>query len=122
MTKAKPLVVIIEDDPASAEALTLTLRDWGAEVVHGISHDTLERDIGARGRDVGWIITDFDLGAGRTGVSLVQELAAIAPQARVLVVSGSASGRARMAAAQAGYDIMRKPLPAKDLLAWLERG
>lgn len=42
MTKQDaPLVLLVEDDPAAAEALLLILRDWGAEVIHGPDGDGL---------------------------------------------------------------------------------
>jgi ActR/RegA family two-component response regulator len=122
MSPAKPLVVIVEDNSSSAEALTLILRDWGADVVHGVSPDAALETLGARASKVGWIITDFHLGPGADGVSLVRTLAAAAPRARILVLSGSSHGRANAAAVKAGFEIMRKPARADAIVAWLERG
>lgn len=121
MPTGKPLALIIEDDPGSAEALTLILHDWGAEVAHGASSEGVNAAIGQRAGDVRWIITDFHLGAGPDGVTLVQSLARTAPQARVLVLSGSFHGRATAAAADAGFEVMQKPARAEAIVAWLER-
>jgi len=121
MPNAKPLALIIEDDPGSAEALALILRDWGADVAHGMSSDGIGAALGPRAGDVRWIITDFHLGAGPDGVTLVQSLARSAPQARVLVLSGSFHGRATAAAADAGFEVMQKPARAEAIVAWLER-
>lgn len=121
MPSGKPLALIIEDDPGSAEALTLILRDFGAEVIHGASDDMVTQELGGRHAELRWIITDFHLGAGPDGVTLVQRLAKAAPQARVLVLSGSFHGRATAAAARAGLEVMQKPARAEAILGWLER-
>lgn len=117
---AKPLALIIEDDPASAEALMLILSDWGAEVMHGADGGVLAA-VQQRLTDLRWIITDFHLGAGPDGVSLVKQVKQSAPHARVLVLSGSFHGKATSAAKKAGYEIMQKPARADTIVAWLER-
>jgi DNA-binding response OmpR family regulator len=116
------LALLVEDDAAAAEALILILRDWGAEVIHGPDGDALLAALGGRLPEVRWIITDFHLGQGEDGISLVKRLRGAAPTARVLVLSGSFSGRATMDAAQAGFDVMQKPARAKSIIEWLERG
>lgn len=117
----KPLVLVIEDDPSSAEALSFILRDWGAEVVHGANPAAVDIAIVGRASDLECIITDFHLGAGPDGVTLVKGLKRSAPQARVLVLSGSFHGRAMEAAENAGFEVMQKPARADAILAWLER-
>lgn len=117
----KPLVLIIEDDPSSAEALAFILRDWGADVVHGTDNAAVMAAIGPRLADLRWIITDFNLGNELDGVTLVQRLKQSAPVARVLVLSGSFHGRASAAAEKAGFELMQKPARADAIVAWLER-
>lgn len=121
MAEAVPLVAILEDDPVSAEALAMVLHDWGAQVVHAVALDDLVSALGPRLAEVRHIITDFHLGDGPDGVSLVLTLASAAPNARVLVLSGSFHGRASAAAAKAGFDVMQKPARAEAIVAWLER-
>lgn len=116
------LALLVEDDAAAAEALLLILRDWGAEVIHGPDGDALMAGVGGRLAEVRWIITDFHLGQGEDGIALVKRLRRAAPTSRVLVLSGSFSGRATMDAAQAGFDVMQKPARAKAIIEWLERG
>lgn len=120
MPPAKPLVLIVEDDHSSAEALKLMLTDWGAEAIHAAQESALAA-FAPRLADVRWIITDFHLGPGADGVTLVQTLAQFAPQARILVLSGSFHGRATDAAARAGFEVMQKPARADAIRAWLER-
>jgi DNA-binding NtrC family response regulator len=117
----RPLALIIEDDLASAEALAFILRDWGAEVLHGRDGPSAEAAINDRLHELAWIISDFHLGNGPDGISVVKRLSRAAPQARVLVLSGSFHGRATDAAALAGYEVMQKPARAEAIVAWLER-
>lgn len=120
MSTDRPLALIIEDDPGSAEALALILADWGASVIQVTGWEELS-EYSDRLAKLRWIITDFHLGSGPDGVTMVQRLAATAPQARVLVLSGSFHGRATEAAAQAGLEVMQKPARAETIVAWLER-
>ncbi len=115
------LILFAEDDAATAEALLLILRDWGAEVIYGPGGDALVAAAGDRVSEARWIITDFHLGRNEDGISLVKRLRAAAPAARVLVLSGSFTGRVTAEAAQAGFDVMQKPARAKSIIAWLER-
>ncbi len=118
----RPLALIIEDDEASAEALSFIVNDWGAEVLAGADGAQAEAAIAGRFDQLRWIITDFHLGDGPDGVNVVQRLRNVAPQARVLVLSGSFHGRAQQEAATQGYDTMQKPARAAAIVAWLESG
>lgn len=120
MASAAPLILIIEDDPSSSEALELILRDWGAEVLVARDEQALSA-LDGRTSDLRAIITDFHLGRGPDGVTLVRRLIEVAPQARVLVLSGSFHGRATTAAELAGFEVMQKPARAAAIVDWLER-
>jgi DNA-binding NtrC family response regulator len=120
MVDERPLIFLLEDDRAAADALQLVLRDWGADVVHGVNVGEVLSAGGPRAHDASMIITDFHLSDETNGVSLARELRGHAPHARVLVLSGSTSGEAQRAADDAGYAFMRKPAAPKDIIAWLE--
>ncbi|MGQ0532238.1 MAG: response regulator [Caulobacteraceae bacterium] len=121
MCQPRPLILLLEDDAAAADALQFVLQDWGADVVHGLDAAKVFAAAGARASSASMIITDFHLGADVNGVSLAQRLREKATNARVLVLSGS-SGEAQRAAADAGYAFMRKPAPPQEIIAWLEQG
>ncbi|HWA00976.1 MAG TPA: response regulator [Caulobacterales bacterium] len=116
----RPLAVVIDDDPQAAEAVGLTVRDWGADVIVAANAAEALALLGRKARVVSWIITDYELGAGVKGVDDVQSLRAVAPNARILVLSGArGSGDA---AARAGFDNMSKPANAAHIHAWLASG
>ncbi len=116
----RPIILLLEDDTASAEAMQLVLRDWGAEVVYGSDAEDVASVAGSRASQARMIITDFHL-TDTDGVSAAQQLRKRAPAAQVLVLSGSLSNDAKHAAKGAGYAFMQKPAPARDLIAWLDR-
>lgn len=116
----RPIILLLEDDSASAEAMQLVLRDWGAEVVHGADADDVACAAGSRAGQARMIITDFHL-TDTDGVSAAKQLRKRAPGAQVLVLSGSLSNDAKHAAKGEGYAFMQKPAPARDLIAWLDR-
>lgn len=120
MVLPQPFVLVLEDDPVSAEALILVLRDWGAEVAHAAHADHVAAVLGGRARDLHSIIADYDLGDGPNGVTIAVELLAVGPQARVLVLSGTLRARPDVAARGAGFDMMQKPARADAIVAWLE--
>ncbi|MEZ5960113.1 MAG: response regulator [Hyphomonadaceae bacterium] len=120
MMDQRPLILLLEDDQASAEAMKLVLRDWGANVVHGADVDDIVSSAGTHAAAAAMIITDFHLSKGN-GVSAAQQLSKRAPRARVLVLSGSLSNDAQSAAKGAGFTFMRKPAPRRDIISWLEQ-
>lgn len=122
MDGARPLILLLEDDDAAADALAFVLGDWGADVAHGVSVGELLSAAGPRIHQASMIITDFHLGDANNGVSLARELSAHAPHARVLVLSGATSREAERAASEAGFAFLQKPARPEEIIAWLERG
>lgn len=100
----------------------MILRDWGAEVAYAPNGDGLASLSAEQLGELGFIITDYNLGSGADGVTLALGLRAHAPSARVLVLSGSFHAPAAQAAVAAGFEFLRKPARAELILAWLERG
>jgi CheY-like chemotaxis protein len=120
MQNPRPLILLLEDDDASAEAMQIVLHDWGADVVHGADAENVASAAGSRASTARVIITDFHLPVA-DGVTAAKQLRKRAPGARVLVLSGSLNNDARRAAKGAGYAFMPKPAPKRDIIAWLER-
>jgi DNA-binding NtrC family response regulator len=121
MSDAKPLVVVIEDDLASAEALVMLLRDWGGEAHHFGSATAAAAGLGPRIRDVIAIISDYHLGAGLDAIQGAHALKAQAPRARILMMSGSFHGKSANASEIAGLPLIQKPADATKILAWLDQ-
>ena len=120
MDRNKPFVLVLEDDPVSAEALTLVLQDWGAEVAHAPNAGQLDRALANRASEIQFIIADYDLGEGPNGVAIANELLTKTKKVRVLVLSGTLRARSDIAARNAGFAMMQKPARADAIVAWLE--
>jgi CheY-like chemotaxis protein len=110
----------LEDDRSAGEALAFVLRDWGAEVVVAANGRELTDAIGERVAQARWIIADYHLGDSLNGVTVARLISADAPNARVLVLTGSPSRSIEQEAARAGFKLLSKPVPADIILSWLQ--
>ena len=124
MTQPRPLILLLEDDAASAEAMELVLRDWGADVVHGARcRRRLRRRWRARARDATMIITDFHLGPKANGVSRRAATAFVRAAARVfwccrVAVGGDGKARGRR---RPDTRSCANPRRRASIIAWLEQ-
>jgi CheY-like chemotaxis protein len=64
----RPLVLIIEYEQDTANALSMLLEDWGFSYVVADSPDAVIRALGPRLKDIRALIIDHDLRDGVTGV------------------------------------------------------
>lgn len=115
-----PLVVLLEDDPRSANALMTLLGDWGFECLHGESVEQALPLLRDRAGEVRAIISDFHLADGTTGVDAARRLAAAGVVAPTLLLTGTLRGSARRAASAAGHRFLEKPAPPETLRRWLD--
>jgi DNA-binding response OmpR family regulator len=113
--------ILLEDDAHSRAALEILLSDWGWTPVAAPDAAGALSRIAADAANVAAVITDYNLGAGVTGVDEVRALAAAGVSAPVLVLSGSMRGKAQVAADAAGHDYLTKPVNVTALRAWLAR-
>jgi DNA-binding NtrC family response regulator len=121
MSDAKTgLVLLLEDDWRSAEALALLLDDWGYECVHGPSFEAVLPAVRERAGEVRAVISDYHLQDGATGIEAARRTAEHGVAAPVLLLTGTLRGAARQAAGMAGYRFMEKPVAPERLKAWLD--
>lgn len=115
-----PLVAILEDDDASAEALEIILSDWGAEVVRALNVDQLSETLGPRVRELRHLISDYNIEGHPNGVEAASALRRLIPEVQILILTGTFRRRADAVVAAAGFDILFKPARAEEIIAWLE--
>jgi DNA-binding NtrC family response regulator len=115
------LVIVLEDDRRSAEALALLLGDWGYECLHGEALDEVLPFIRLRAGEIRAVISDYHLRGGTTGIEAARTIEASGVAAPVLLLTGTLRGGARQAASAAGYRFMEKPVAPERLKAWLDR-
>ncbi len=117
-----PLIAVIDDDEASAFALSLLVEDWGYQAVSGTDARTIIDHLDAeRGVRLSAIVTDFHLAEG-DGVTAIAAI--MKHQGRpcpAIVVTGSRGGGAARDAARQGYPVLSKPFEPERLHRLLAR-
>lgn len=100
-------VLIIDDDAETLEATRAILADWGWDVSVCRSLDAA----GATSMETPTlVVSDFDLGAGRTGLDAVAALRAHHGEVPALIISGSSAPEVKDAVQQAGLILLQKPV------------
>jgi two-component system, sensor histidine kinase len=113
-------ILIVENDPSSAEAMALLLERWGCDVAKTIStSDALER-IGALGGPPDAIIADLHLDRDESGLEAVN---AIRQQVRseipAMIVTADYSVEAAREAAVYGFELLKKPVKPAEMRSLL---
>jgi FOG: CheY-like receiver len=112
-----PLVLILENDPASAAALELLVRDGGYETLLATRLSELPA-VAEKARACVALIVDYHLHDG-TGVEAVRQLAALGITPPVLMMTGTLRGKARTDATAAGHRFLEKPVDPAAIMRWL---
>ena len=108
---AGALVGVIDDDPASVDAMSALYATWGAEVAGGADADAMLTALGDAERYPDLVVADLRLSAGGSGIDAVHrlrdELGLAVP---ALIVSGDISATAERDARAAGLMLLPKPV------------
>lgn len=113
-------LLVVDDDPVLRERLARALRDRGIEVRTAADGDeALEC---AREQAPAGAVVDLRM-PGRSGLELVRELRAIAPETQIVVLTGYGSIATAVEAIRAGaVHYLPKPADADDVLAAFSQG
>lgn len=112
MIATNGLVLLLEADELSADALATLLGDWGYDCLHG---SRIEELLPQAKSEILAIISDYSLSgavvhAADRGVSVP-----------ALLLAGSLSGHAERAARAAGQSFIEKPARPERVKAWLDQ-
>ncbi len=117
MSIDKPLVLIVEDDDAMREVLTIRVRDWGYRVCGAESGDAVDSVLQAESPDL--VITDVVL-PGTSGFDLLDKLKGPKSDRPVIVMTAHGSVDWAVNAMKRGaFDFVTKPLDYDNLKAIL---
>jgi CheY-like chemotaxis protein len=114
-----PTIAVIDDDQASAFALSLLLQDWGYEVFVGSDANGILSALD--GRPLRAIVTDFHLRAGNgvdAGLVIRKHQASACP---VVVISGSRGPEPRSLTRRHAFPLLLKPFDPERLRELLQR-
>jgi two-component system response regulator FixJ len=120
-TPPRPLVYVIEDDPAQRESLLVLLQSEGFETQGFGSAEAFLGAIAATPSTGGAAITDLRL-PGLDGLGLLRALALLGASMAVVVLTGHGTVRATVEAMRLGaIDVLEKPVDPSLLLATVRR-
>lgn len=111
-------VAVIEDDPASLEAMRALFDTWGALVACGESADAALASLGTLERYPDLIVADLWLEGGASGLDAIARLRdELGRSAPAIVVSGDTSAEAVHSVRLAGLSLLAKPVVPSALEA-----
>ena len=113
-------ILIVENDPSSAEAMALLLEKWGCDVAKTIStSDALER-IGALGGTPDAIIADLHLDSDESGLAAVNAIRQqVKSEIPAMIVTADYSMEAAREAAVYGFELLKKPVKPAEMRSLL---
>jgi signal transduction histidine kinase/CheY-like chemotaxis protein len=113
-------ILIVENDPSSAEAMAQLLEKWGCDVAKTIStSDALER-IGALGGTPDAIIADLHLDSDESGLEAVNAIRQqVKSEIPAMIVTADYSVDAAREAAVYGFELLKKPVKPAEMRSLL---
>lgn len=115
---AARVVAVVDDDPATVDAMRTLFQTWGATVVGGATVDALLAGIGALERYPDLVVADLRLANDRSGIDVVRQLRhELGLSIPAIIVSGDTGTRADGEARTAGLMLLPKPVVAATLEA-----
>jgi two-component system response regulator RegA len=111
-------LLLVDDDEVFRERMGRALRDRGFEVATAADHDSAIGE--ARRKRFECAVIDLRMPSG-SGLALIQPLHALAPDARILVLTGYGSIASAVEALRLGaHDYLSKPVDADEVVAALD--
>jgi signal transduction histidine kinase len=110
------LVVVVDDEAAIVEGMTVLLSGWGIDVIGSLTGEEVLEAVLAKERMPDLIIADYRLGGGAIGTDVIEHLRReLDPEIPAILVTGS-TGPERISEADAKrYDLLLKPVNPEAL-------
>ncbi|MGN6310308.1 MAG: ATP-binding response regulator [Xanthobacteraceae bacterium] len=113
-------ILLIENDPSSAEAMAALLEKWGCDVAATTSATDAMDNIGALGEPPDAIIADLHLDHGENGLDAVNSIREqIKIDVPAIIVTADYSTEAEREAAVYGLELLRKPIKPAEMRSLL---
>ncbi len=113
-------ILLIENDPSSAEAMAALLEKWGCDVATTTSATDALDNIGALGEPPDAIIADLHLDHGENGLDAVNSIREqIKIDVPAIIVTADYSTEAEREAAVYGLELLRKPIKPAEMRSLL---
>lgn len=113
MTQTRNCLLLVEDDMLVRLTVALMLEDDGFQVVEaGTAEDALQ--LVQAGLDAPVMVTDVDLGAGRNGMELADQMRLLRPDIGVIFITGRPASLAQRPLGPREV-VLPKPFEGSDL-------
>jgi signal transduction histidine kinase len=113
-------ILLIENDPSSAQAMASLLEKWGCDVATTISAEEAVRRIGMLGGLPDAIIADLHLDRGDSGLAAVEEIRQrVKIDIPAMIVTADYSEEAARDASRSGLELLKKPVKPAEMRALL---
>lgn len=112
-------VLVVDNDPGMLKSLQELLERWGFSVLTATSAEQALPLVRSRVFDL--LLLDYHLNHGNTGLALLQQLRRLSFQAPVILISADHAADLKHAAADAGCQLLHKPLRPLALRSLLNR-
>ncbi|MEM8572115.1 MAG: PAS-domain containing protein [Pseudomonadota bacterium] len=109
------LILLVENDAALANAITLKFEAWGTHVVHASNGEEAIDILNAIALAPDIILLDYQLGGGVTGLDLYENLVSLCGKVPAFVISAARDPELTERCARLGLPLFRKPLDANEL-------
>ncbi len=113
MTKSKPTIMVVDDDPMIGKCLTMVLDGRNYRTISFTSPNHALDYL--KSNSVALLLTDMQM-PEMTGIELLRQVKTLYPALPAMVMSGSADGQARDEIFALGADFIPKPFDIADLL------
>ncbi|ALO45112.1 hypothetical protein PS2015_426 [Pseudohongiella spirulinae] len=114
-------VLVVDDDESILDALTVLLQTWGCHTTRATSSEQVDRLMSSGGR-FDLVLLDDMLDNQLSGLDIALRLADIMPRERIIMATGNANSTRLGQIRDAGFNVLVKPVDAKDLLEALVDG
>ncbi len=110
------VIVVIDDEADILAAVELLLKQWGCAVIAADSGAQAVEKLQAEDRVPDFILSDYRLRDGKTGISAIRELRSIFGTAvPALLVTGDTAAEQLRESMAMGLEVLHKPLNAEQL-------
>ncbi|WP_175541706.1 CHASE domain-containing protein [Polaromonas sp. YR568] len=114
-------VLVVDDDPELRESMQRLLDAWGHPVRVAATLEEAVEAAAAQGDSLSLVLTDYQLGAGVTGIQVVEAVERrLARQVSAVIITGDTSAEPIAEAARHGLRLVYKPVEPRVLAALIK--
>ncbi len=113
-------VLLVEDETMIREIMAESLIDAGFEVHEAATGEEAIKAIRAHGHDYIALVTDYHMPGGANGAEVAASIRQVTPGIPVVIASGRPDVFEQSWRHDLGYNLLRKPYLARDLVSLVE--